>query len=159
MRKYEIRSEVTVYELQELTEEDRELVLAAMDATQRSYSPYSHFCVGAALRLEDGTIFTGSNQENAAYSMVLCAERTAIFHAQHEHPTQHIASVAVAARTQRGFIQAPIPPCGACRQVMIEVEDRYKKPMRVLLYGTDGIHVLESAKALLPFQFVGDSMK
>lgn len=159
MRKYEICSEVTVYELQELMEEDRELVLAAMDATQQSYSPYSNFCVGAALRLEDGTMVTGSNQENASYPMGLCAERTAIFHAQHEHPELHITTIAVAARSQRGFLQAPIPPCGACRQVMLEVEDRYKKPTRVLLYGTEGIHVLESVKALLPFQFVGESMK
>ncbi len=159
MKKYEIRNEVSVYELQELSESEQQLVNAAIAATKHSYSPYSHFSVGAALRLENGTLITGSNQENASFPLGLCAERTAIFHAQHEYPDQPILSIAIAACGPRGFLASPIPPCGACRQVMLEVEDRYKKPIRILLYGTDGIHVVETVKALLPFQFVGDSMK
>ncbi len=159
MKTYEISSKVTIYDLQELTEGDRQLVDAAIAATEHSYSPYSQFRVGAALRLENGTLITGSNQENASFPLGLCAERTAIFHAQHQHPDQPITAIAIAARGNKGYLSAPIPPCGACRQVMLEVEDRYKKPIRVLLYGTEGVHVLESAKDLLPFQFVGDSMK
>lgn len=159
MEKYEIKSEVIIYQDDELTPEDRELVEAAKQATKHSYSPYSGFSVGAAIRLADGTIFTGSNQENASYSLSLCAERTAIFAAQHQHPEQFVSSIAIAARNKKGFLADPIPPCGACRQVMLEIEHRYHKPMRVLLYGTKGVHTVKTVKDILPFQFVGESME
>lgn len=159
MEKYEIKSEVCIYQDSELRAEDRELVEAAKQATTNSYSPYSRFKVGAALRLQDGTIVTGSNQENASYPLGLCAERTAIFHAQHMHPDQPIRAIAIAAWANGHFYEEPIPPCGACRQVMLEVEDRYKSPMRVLLCGSRGVHVLESVKCLLPFQFVSENLK
>lgn len=159
MEKYTIKSEICVYQDSELSPEDRELVEAAKEATRNSYSPYSEFKVGAALRLADGTIATGSNQENASYPLGLCAERTAIFHAQHQHPEQPITAIAIAAWANGHFYPEAIPPCGACRQVMLEVEDRYQKPMRVLLYGANGTHVIKTVKALLPFQFVSDSLK
>jgi len=159
MKTYEISSQVCIYTPEELSAEDHELVEAAKEAVQHSYSPYSAFKVGAAIRLANGTLLTGSNQENASYPLGLCAERTAIFHAQHQFPEQSIQALAIAAWSNGHFSSAPIPPCGACRQVMLEVEDRYKKPMRILLYGTEGIHVVDTVKALLPFQFVGDSMK
>lgn len=159
MEKYEIKSEVCVYQENELSLEDRELVEAAKQATQQSYSPYSKFRVGAALRLSDGTVVTGSNQENASYPLGLCAERTALFHAQHTHPDLPVKAIAIAAFANGHFYPDAIPPCGACRQVMLEVEDRYNHPMRVMLYGTNGIHVVRSIKDLLPFQFVGESMK
>lgn len=159
MEKYEIKSEVCIYKENELNAEDRELVELAKEATKNSYSPYSQFKVGAALRLADGTIVTGSNQENASYPLGLCAERTAIFHAQHMHPDQPIKALAIAAFANGHFYPEPISPCGACRQVMLEVEDRYKQPMRVLLYGSGGTHVLNSVKALLPFQFISDSLE
>ncbi|MBQ8968795.1 MAG: cytidine deaminase [Bacteroidaceae bacterium] len=159
MKKYEIKSEVCVYQDDELSQEDRELVEAAKQATQQSYSPYSKFRVGAALRLADGTIATGSNQENASYPLGLCAERTAIFHAQHMHPEQPIQAIAIAAWANGHFYPEPISPCGACRQVMLEVEDRYKHPIRVLLYGMSGTHVVETVKDLLPFQFISESLK
>lgn len=158
MEKYEIKCEVTVYQENELSTEDLELVKAAKEATSSSYSPYSKFRVGAALRLADDSIVTGSNQENASYPLGLCAERTAIFHAQHQHPELAINSIAIAARNEHGFLSDPIPPCGACRQVMLEVEDRYKQNLRILLYGTHGVHVLGSVKDILPFQFVGESL-
>ena len=159
MEKYEIKSEIRIYQDDELRPEERELIEAAKEATRNSYSPYSKFQVGAALRLQNGTIVTGSNQENASYPLGLCAERTAIFHAQHAHPDQPITALAIAAFANGHFYQEPIPPCGACRQVMLEVEDRYQQPMRVLLYGSDGTHVIESVKDLLPFQFISESLK
>ena len=159
MEKYEIKSEVCVFKDSELSAEDRELVELAKEATKQSYSPYSRFQVGAALRLADGTIVTGSNQENASYPLGLCAERTAIFHAQHMHPDQPITALAIAAFANGHFYPEPISPCGACRQVMLEVEDRYKRPMRVLLYGACGTHVVSSVKDLLPFQFISDSLE
>ena len=159
MDKYVIKSEICVYQDNELNVEDRELVEAAKEATKQSYSPYSEFKVGAALRLQDGTVVTGSNQENASYPLGLCAERTAIFHAQHMYPDQPIVALAIAAYANGHFYPEAIPPCGACRQVMLEVEDRYQQPMRVLLYGGNGTHVVNTVKALLPFQFISDSLK
>ncbi len=159
MEKYEIKSEVCVYQDSELSADDRELIESAKKATQSSYSPYSKFKVGAALRLQNGEIVTGSNQENASYPLGLCAERTAIFHAQHMHPDLPVQAIAIAAWANGHFYPEPISPCGACRQVMLEVEDRYQHPMRVLLYGAGGTHVVQTVKDLLPFQFVSSSLE
>lgn len=159
MEKYTINSEIFVYELNELALAERTLIEAAKEATEHSYAPYSHFHVGAALLLQNGTILTGSNQENASYPLSLCAERTAIFHAQHSYPQQPIVAIAIAAKNENGFMNTPTPPCGACRQVMLEVEDRYNVEMRILLYSSNGIHVINSTKDLLPLQFIGESMK
>ena len=159
MEKYEIKSTVCVFQDNELSAQDSELVEAAKRATENSYSPYSEFKVGAALRLLNGDVVTGSNQENASYPLGLCAERTAIFHAQHTHPDQPIVALAIAAFANGQFYPEPISPCGACRQVMLEVENRYHHPMRVLLYGTSGTHVVDTVKDLLPFQFISESLK
>lgn len=159
MEKYCIAEEIYMFQENELTAEDRELVEAAKEATRQSYAPYSGFRVGAALRLANGMMVTGSNQENAAYPSGLCAERVALFHAQHTYPDQPVRALAIAAFANGHFCTAPIAPCGACRQVMLEVEDRYKSPMRILLYGTQGIYAIDSVKTILPFQFVGDYLK
>ena len=143
----------------ELSAEDQELVTRAKEATKNSYANYSHFYVGAALRLENGEIIIGANQENAAFPSGLCAERTAVFAAQAQRPEQPIKTLAIAARNANGFLKEPISPCGPCRQVILEVEDRYKQPVRILLYGTDGVYVIDSVKDLLPFCFVDANMK
>ncbi len=160
MKTYEIVSKVSVYTMSELPEADRQLVEAAMEATATSYAPYSLFKVGAAARLANGTVCRGSNQENASYPLALCAERTCLFAANANHPDQPVVALAIAARNaQNEFLTQPIPPCGACRQVILEVEDRYKQPIRILLYGTEGVHVVDTIKTLLPLQFVADNMK
>ena len=127
----------------ELTAADRQLIDAAKDATRRSYAPYSHFHVGAAVLLADGTVVTGTNQENAAYPSGLCAERTTLFYAGSTHPDTAVVSLAIAAFTNGAFTTNPIVPCGACRQVMLETEQRYNHPIRTLLYGTEGIYLIE----------------
>ena len=159
MKQYDITNTVCVYSMDELPIEDRQLVHAAMEATKTSYAPYSHFCVGAAARLADGLVVMGSNQENAAFPSGLCAERTALFAANTQHPDTPVVALAIAAYTQGHFLADPISPCGACRQVIMEVEDRYRQPIRILLYGTSGIHVVDTVKALLPLYFVGAKMK
>lgn len=137
----------------ELNETDRRLTDAAREATSRSYSPYSHFAVGAAALLENGTIVTGSNQENAAYPSGTCAERTTVFYANSQYPDQPILTLAIAARNEAGFLEQPISPCGACRQVLLETEQRYGKPMRILLCGRTGVYELQGVKDLLPLSF------
>ena len=103
---------------------------------------------------------SGSNQENAASPSSLCAERTTLFYANSRYPNQPVDTLAIAARNERGeFLQQPISPCGACRQVMLETETRFSHPMRILLYGTEGVYELEGVNSLLPFSFTGEAMK
>lgn len=160
MKQLNIRIDVQVYAYDELDNADRELIDNACEATHHSYSPYSHFSVGAAARLADGTVVCGSNQENAAYPSGLCAERTTLFYANSRYPEQAVTTLAIAARNEQGeFLDDPIPPCGACRQVMLETETRHQRPMRILLYGQKGIYEIKRVGDLLPLSFDASNME
>jgi len=159
MKRLTLEINIDKYELDELTTSDQELVNAAKGATYNAYANYSRFYVGAAIRLGNGNIVIGANQENAAFPSGLCAERSAIFAAQSTLPDQPIVTLAVAARNVNGFLKEPITPCGACRQVVLEMEDRYKRPVRILLYGTNGVYCVNSVKDLLPLSFVDENMR
>jgi len=115
--------------------------------------------VGAAVLLENGEIITGNNQENAAYPSGLCAERTAMFYANANYPDVAVTTLAVAAQNAGGFLKDPIAPCGSCRQVLLETEQRYGKKLRVLLYGASEIAILETVKDLLPLSFGVETLK
>lgn len=154
MEEFNITISVIKKSSEELTTEEQTLVSKAKDATFRSYAPYSHFSVGAAVLLEDGTIVTGSNQENSAYPSGTCAERTTIFYANSQYPELKVRCICIAARDTSGeFTSRPISPCGACRQVLSESEDRAKEPIKVMLYGTSGTYIIKSVKDLLPVSF------
>ena len=159
MKPLNITAIINEYNFDELTKADQELVKSAMEATQNSYAPYSKFSVGAAALLGNGVIVKGTNQENAAYPSGICAERTTLFYANSQYPDQPVTTLAIAARTESGFIDMPIPPCGACRQVMLETEKRYKQPMRVLLYGKKAIYEIKSVGDLLPLSFDASAME
>lgn len=159
MKEIIVKTSIKLYQQDELSGEDVQLLNSAKRATNNAYAIYSNFHVGAAVLLENGNIVIGANQENAAYPSGLCAERTAVFSAQAQYPDQPIKALAIAARNENGFMPTPTAPCGACRQVILEIEDRYKCPIRILLYGTEGIYVVDSIKDLLPLSFVNDSMK
>lgn len=138
----------------EVSEEDTKLIEKAKEATYRSYAPYSNFHVGAAALLDNGIIVSGSNQENSAYPSGICAERTTIFYANSQYPDAKVLKLCIAARDTTGeFTSRPISPCGACRQVLSETEHRGEAPMQILLYGTQGIYYIQSAKDLLPVTF------
>ena len=154
MKTIELHISVLVKKEAELTSEELRLLDEARRATYRSYAPYSHFSVGAAVELTNGTIVSGSNQENAAYPSGLCAERTAVFYANSRYPEQPIRRICIVARNTEGqFLQRPISPCGACRQVLLEAEQRAKNAIEVLLYGADGVYIISSIKDLLPLGF------
>ena len=160
MKKLSRTIEWSVLDENDLKSDDLMLINAAKEATTGSWSPYSGFKVGAALLLDDGTVVTGSNQENAAYPSGLCAERTALFTAGHAHPGKAVIALAIAARNENGYTRQPITPCGACRQVLAETEQRGGKPIRYILYGTEGTMLIEGGTdAILPFCFGADSMK
>jgi cytidine deaminase len=154
MKEMVINTVVKVCSYDELTSADKEIVDAARAATANSYAVYSNFNVGAAVRLADGTVVCGTNQENAAYPSGLCAERTTLFWANSQYPTQAVEVLAIAARTAQGELEKPIPPCGACRQVILETEKRYNTPIRIILYGAKECYVVEDGiRALLPLSF------
>ena len=159
MKELQINLTVRIVSPDELSADERELVLKAKEMTATSYSPYSNFKVGAAIRLADGSIYTGSNQENAAFPVGLCAERTAFFYAQANAPEQAPVAIAIAAFTGGAFLAKPVSPCGACRQALLEAETRYGQPIKVLLYGDDGIYVVDSFRDLLPLTFDGSEME
>ena len=146
------------FQWDELTDEQRRLIEVAKEQIHCSYSPYSHFSVGAAALLANGEIVRGANQENAAYPSGLCAERTALFAAGAMYPDQPVRKLAIACYTNEHYLEEPGAPCGACRQVMLETEHRYGGKMEVLLYSTSGTLVFESAADLLPLVFVRENL-
>ena len=159
MKDLNIQTIIKVCQYDELSDQDKQLIDKAKEMTQHSYAPYSKFRVVAADLLANGAIVTGSNQENAAYPSGLCAERTTLFYANSQYPDQAVLTLAVAARTEQDFIDNPIPPCGACRQVILETETRYKHPVRILLYGKKEIYLIKGIRDLLPLSFDGSEME
>jgi len=156
MKKERFICPYTVYDnLDEMDPQDAELIRQAHEATQHAYAPYSKFNVGAAVRLANGEIVTGNNIENAAYPSGLCAERVAMFSAMAKFPGVAFEALAVTAHSQTKLVAEPVAPCGACRQVMAEVEQLSKQPLRVLCQGQEGpIMVFEGIESLMPFIFL-----
>jgi len=145
--------------LEDLDSESKYLVHKAKEATAHSYAPYSKFHVGAALMLEDGTIITGSNQENASYPLCMCAERVALYIAGHAHPDKKITKLAVVAHKKNHKELTSATSCGACAQVMLEFEQRQGKPYEVIMLAPDDNWLkCSSVQALLPMGFTKDSL-
>lgn len=154
MKRIDIITPIVSADYAELTDSQRQLVDAARQATARSYAPYSNFHVGAAILLSDGSVVTGANQENAAFPSGICAERTACFYAGANFPDAKFEKIAIAARATDGDeVEQPIPPCGACRQSLLEYEKLAGHDVEVILAGRDAIYILPSVKSLLPLSF------
>jgi len=144
----------------ELNESDRILLEKATLASQTSYSPYSTFRVGAAVRLANGEIVKGSNQENAAYPSGLCAERTALFYAQSKFPEVPAEAIAIFANSSEFKMDMPVTPCGSCRQVIAEHESRHGHKIRIIMGADNGIiQVVEGIESLLPLMFMLEKLK
>lgn len=140
--------------IDQMSAEDQELARAAVDAMKGSYAPHSQFHVGAAVRLKDGQIIKGANQENAAYPSGLCAERTAMFAANANNPGVPQTSIAITSAYADGTVpEHPATPCGACRQVMAEYQKVGKEPMSVILIGAKEILKFDKVDDILPFIF------
>lgn len=148
-----ITTKLLVAQMNELPFDDVELIEHAISQTEKSYSPYSKFNVGAALRLANGNIVVGCNQENAAFGVTMCAERSALFAAGAKCPEVAVTAIAIAARDAKGLLREPISPCGVCRQAMVETETRYNRRLRILLYGTEKIYVIDGIAELMPLTF------
>ena len=126
---------------------------AAREACKGSYAPYSGFSVGAAVELVDGTLVQGANQENGAYPSGLCAERVALFGAMARGDRKAVRRMAIAARRGEAWVQNPVTPCGACRQVMLEVAQIQRAAFAVLMLGERESLVVQDARELLPLAF------
>jgi cytidine deaminase len=134
--------------IDELNAEDRELAQAAIESMKGSYAPYSHFNVGAAVRMSGGQIVRGANQENAAFPSGLCAERTAMFAAGAKYTDKDMLSLAVAGGVYGRITDDPATPCGACRQVMGEF-----KINRIIMANLKGDKKVVTLEEVLPFAF------
>ena len=154
MKKVEITTTTYEYDsLEELSQDEQFLINKSKEAVNNAYAPYSKFNVGAAVLLENGEIIIGTNQENAAYPSGLCAERVAIFYANSKYPDVPVKAIAVAAFTNNKFVESPVPPCGSCRQVIMETETRFNAPIKIYLVSKSKITVINDAKTLLPLNF------
>ena len=154
MTSKEIRIVYNEYEsLDQLELRDRELVQAAIEATKGSYAPYSNFNVGAAVRLDNGQIVKGSNQENAAYPSGICAERTAMFYASANYPENAMTAIAITASQNGTLCDNPATPCGSCRQVMAQYQTKGGQPMEILLVGGKKIWKFGKVDDVLPLIF------
>ena len=145
--------------VEELSAADRELAEAAVQAIGGSYAPYSKFNVGAAVRMSDGTIVTGANQENAAYPSGLCAERTAMFYANAHYPDKAMTAIAIAASQNGILCEEPATPCGQCRQVMAEYQTKGGQPMSIILVGSKVVYKFDRVECVFPFLFASLDVK
>ena len=139
--------------IDELPAEDRELADEAIQAMQGAYAPYSHFHVGAAVRMSNGQIVRGANQENAAFPSGLCAERTAMFAAGARYPDKDMRSIALVGGVYGRITEQPATPCGACRQGMAQHQPRGGKPMSVIMIGAHKVWKFGKVDDILPLIF------
>ena len=155
MKPLKVTSNFEVYDaVEELPETIQDLMKEAVLARDNAYAPYSRFKVGAALVLDNQEVVTGSNQENASYPSGLCAERTAIYYAGARYPEAQIQNIAISAKSMKHKVDAPVPPCGACRQALVEYEVKQKAEIAVYFMGESGkVMKANSIKDLLPLIF------
>ena len=155
MKPLKVTSNFEVYDsVEELPQAIQSLMKTAVEARDKAYAPYSQFKVGAAIALNNNEVVTGSNQENASYPSGLCAERTAIYYAGAAFPEAQIQNIAISAKSMKHLVEAPVPPCGACRQALVEYEVKQETDIAVYFMGETGkVMKANSIKDLLPLIF------
>ena len=157
MGKKKITLELEEYpDSSQLPDADRRLLTEAGKALDLAYAPYSGFRVGVAALTASGAVVRGGNLENAAYPMCLCGERSALAAAASQYPEDPVVAMAITVKHRAKTIAEPAGPCGACRQVISETEDRFKQPIRIILQGETGpVVCVNTVKGLLPLYFTG----
>ncbi|MEP6683237.1 MAG: cytidine deaminase [Parafilimonas sp.] len=141
-------------DIKSLSKDDADLLKQARKATKNAYAPYSNFYVGVAALLSNGEIITATNQENASFPAGLCAERVLLSAVASLHPKTTIKTISISYKNMNGTSEHPISPCGICRQSFVEYEERFKKPIRLILAGLEGkVIIIQSVSSLLPLSF------
>lgn len=160
MKKEQHTFSFEVYDtIDEMNEQDAALLKAARKVTEQAYAPYSQFHVGAAAKMDNGEMVSGTNQENASFPAGICAERALLSTAASLYPNMPIDTMAVSYHNMKGDSNRPISPCGICRQVLREYESRVKHPIRIILGGQDGkVYIIDKAEMLLPLSFSAEDM-
>ena len=153
-----IQTEIKVFsDRTKLPVKEADLLDVAHEAAKHAYAPYSRFKVGAAVLLKNGHIISGNNQENAVYPLGICAERVALFYASAQFPETPITKIAITAIGHESEVNRPVPPCGSCRQALLEHEVKFGEPIEVVMAGEKGeVYVAKSVAELLPLSFSGD---
>jgi len=161
MQLKQVQFSVEVYDTAaDLPAADAALLAEARQIAEVAYAPYSNFFVGAAARLANGMVVKGTNQENAAYPAGMCAERTLMFAAATAYPGIGIETMAISYDNKNGESNQPISPCGMCRQVLTEFEERTGQSIKLIMGGLNGqVYIVQSAKELLPLTFTSDDLK
>lgn len=141
-------------QLEDLDSDMREMVNLAKEAASTAYAPYSLYKVGAAVKMTNGVVVKGSNQENVAYPSGLCAERVALYAASSQFPKEDVVSLSITTEHEFSTEGELFSPCGACRQVMAETEVKSGKKIDIIVHSPDGItRVFKGIGQLLPFSF------
>ena len=157
MKKVDLTTSITVYDsIEELPNQVQGLMQKAIDTKKNAYAPYSKFKVGASALVKGGSILSGANMENAAYPMCICAEGVLLSSVEATFPGETIETIAITAKSSSVKLLSPPTPCGACRQLISEKENRQGKSIRVILFAENTeIYVIETIKDILPFSFDG----
>ncbi|TFV93503.1 cytidine deaminase [Algoriphagus kandeliae] len=154
MTKTSTHQEFEVLDYQDLSTAEQNLILAAKEISKKAYAPYSNFQVGAAVLLEDGTVLKSSNQENVSFPAGVCAEHLVLSYAGANFPETAPNCLALVARKKEEEQWAFVSPCGICRQVINEVENRFNKPIKLLILRPDGrVYSIPGIAKLLPLKF------
>ncbi len=158
----------------ELNVTEQKLFEIAYDKMKDAYAPYSNFHVGSAVLLKNGVMVGGSNQENASYGLSMCAERTALFNAGSNYPNTAVEKLVVVTKNynkaeendknkkgrKNNHENCILAPCGACRQVILEYENRFENDISILLIDSKGkVYKFNTVKQILPFAFGGYFLK
>ena len=160
MKEKKIQLSFITAHISELSENEQQLVENAKSALKTAYAPYSGFLVGSSVLLENGEIINGSNQENVAYPSGLCAERVALFYAGARYTNIKVKTIAVSVLSKNFEVNDVISPCGACRQVMAEYEEKQEEAIKVILHSpTDEVLIANTVEDLLPFMFKSPLLK
>lgn len=161
MQEQKFQFEYEVYDsVKELQQQDAELLVKAREVTRQAYAPYSNFFVGAAARLNNGNIVTGTNQENASFPVGICAERVLLANAATLFPDTGIDTMAISYSSNQLKSDHPISPCGMCRQALLEYETRTAQPIRLILAGQEGkIYIVKTISNLLPLAFTSGELR
>lgn len=154
MKKINLHSEIEELSLTELDHIEQALLSRAQAISKLAYAPYSHFNVGAAVLLENGEVLQASNQENASYPVGICAERVVLSYAGANYPGSAPVMLAIVAKRANEETWAKVTPCGMCRQAINECENRFQKPITLLILCNDGeVQRIKGISPLFPLKF------
>jgi cytidine deaminase len=134
----------------------KDLIEQTIAFSKNAYAPYSNFHVSACLILDNGKVVKGTNVENASYPVSICAERTLLSHTVSNYPSNKIEKIAIYVDKN---LSEPVPPCGVCRQTLLEVEKRQEQDIEVILISQSGTYIVfEKCSDLLPLYFDGEAL-